>query len=223
MTCDFRAPGWLARHLWVGLLLIVVGLLIFGSMAYELKTNGPLVRSDPALAAQFHLMATQAPAWLIETMTFGFFLGKEVIEIIGVILIVYFLYKRFWPEVGMVLIGWSGGALLWIFVTRYFHRVRPEAQIGIIVHEPSFPSGHTMQTVLCFGLLAYFLIPRMPSLFWKWVIAIVAILTLLFIGFSRLYEGGHYLTDLIAGVGAGLAWGALVYTVMEMFTLRRRT
>ena len=184
MSCDFRAPGWLARHPKFGVILFIVGMLIFGVLAYELKTQGPLVRSDIGLASTLHAMATKAPASIVEIMTFGFFLGKEVIEVIGAILVVYFLYKRFWPELGMVLIGWSGGALLWILITRYFDRVRPEAQIGIVVHEPSFPSGHTMQTALCFGLLAYFLVPRMPSLFWKWVIVIVAILTSLFIGFS---------------------------------------
>ncbi len=222
MSCDFRAPGWLARHPLAGVLMVVIGLLIFGTLAYQLKTNGPLVQSDIPLAESYHVMAAHASPSMIEAMTFGFFLGKEVIELIGVILVIYFLHKRFWPELGMILIGWSGGALLWILITSYFHRVRPAAQIGIVVTEPSFPSGHAMQTVLCFGLLAYFLIPRMPSLFWKWVIAIAAVLIMLFIGFSRLYEGGHYLTDLIAGFGLGMAWGALVYSVLESFTLRRK-
>lgn len=221
-SCDFDAPGWLVTHPAVPLLLFVIGAAIFGVLAYQVKTNGPLLRWDVPLAAQLHSMAPKATPGFIEIMTFGFFLGKEMIELIGVILIVYFLHKRFWPELGMVLIGWSGGALLWIFITQYFHRVRPEAQIGIVVHEPSFPSGHTMQAVLCFGMLAYFLVPRMPSLFWKWVIVIVTVLTLLFIGFSRLYEGGHYLTDVIAGYALGLAWGALVYTAMEVFVIRRR-
>jgi membrane-associated phospholipid phosphatase len=72
-------------------------------------------------------------------------------------------------------------------------------------------------------MLAYFLIPRMPSLFWKWVIAIAGIATVLFIGYSRLFEGGHYLMDLIAGAALGIAWGGLVYTVLETFVVRRRT
>ncbi len=220
--CEFSAPGWLITHPVWPILAILVGGAIFAFMGYQVRTNGPWLRWDVPLAAQLHTMATQAPASYIEIMTFGFFLGKEMIELIGVILIVYFLHKRFWPELGMVVIGWSGGALLWIFITQFFHRTRPEAQIGIVVHEPSFPSGHMMQSVLCFGLLAYFLVPRMPSLLWKWVIVIAAIVTILFIGYSRLYEGGHYLTDVISGVALGLAWGALVYTIMEMFVIRRR-
>ncbi len=220
--CDFRAPGWLARHVGVAVLLIIVGSLLFGAMAYELKTNGPLISTDTALASQLHATAESTLNLTNETMTFGFFLGKEVIEIIGVLLLVYFVHKHFWPEVGMILIGWSGGTVIWFFITRYFDRMRPAQQLGIDVRYPSFPSGHTMQSVMCFGLLAYFLMPHLPSTAWKWVVAIVAVLTMLFVGFSRVFQGGHYLSDVLAGYGIGLAWGTLIYTWMESYVVKRR-
>ncbi len=222
MTSDFRAPGWLARHQAVGWLMFIIGILAFSFMAFQLKTNGPLVGLDMSTERTYQALAAHSTPGFDEIMTFGFFLGKEMTEVIGAILVVYFLYKRFWPEVFMVLIGWSGGAAIWFILTRYFDRVRPEPQMGIVVHEPSFPSGHTMQAVLCFGMLAYFIIPKMPNLFWKWVIAIAAIATMLFVGYSRLFESGHYLSDLLAGYALGIAWAGLVYTVLETFTLRRR-
>jgi undecaprenyl-diphosphatase len=215
-NCDFGAPGWLARHVGVAIVLIVVGSLLFGAMAYELKTNGPMVAEDTALASQMHAEAVQTASTTNETATFGFFLGKEVLELIGLILIVYFLHKRFWPELGMVLIGWSGGTVLWYFVGHYFNRARPAEQMGIPVKAyASFPSGHTMQSMLVFGLLAYFLMPHLPSAFWRWVIAIAAVLAMLFVGASRVFQGGHYLSDVLAGYGLGLAWGALIYMLME--------
>jgi undecaprenyl-diphosphatase len=90
-----------------------------------------------------------------------------------------------------------------------------------VVNDPSFPSGHTLSSVICYGLLAYFLIPRMPSLFWKWVLVIATVLTLAYIGYSRIFLGGHYLTDILAGYALGLAWAALVFTLIERFFLRR--
>src|SRR5512140_1225730 len=105
MTCDFRAPGWLARHPMVGVLMVIIGGLIFGTLAFEVRTHGALLQGDAPLAASLHAMATQASPNFNETMTFGFFVGKELTEIIGVLLVLYFLHKRFWPELGMVVIG----------------------------------------------------------------------------------------------------------------------
>jgi membrane-associated phospholipid phosphatase len=55
----------------------------------------------------------------------------------------------------------------------------------------------------------------MPSAFWKWFVIILSVLVMLFIGFSRLFSDGHYLTDLLAGYALGIAWAGLVYTTLE--------
>ncbi len=221
--CELSAPGWLARHALIAVLLILLGGLSFGALAYELQTNGPMVQLDTQLSSMFHGMILKTPGPIVEEMTFGFFLGKEDLQLLGAILVVYFLYKKYWPEIGMVLIGWAGGSLIWTPLIYYFNRMRPAQQVGIQVHTiPSFPSGHSMFALLALGLLAYMVVPKMPSLFWKWVVAIAAVLLILFVGFSRVFENGHYLSDVLAGYALGLAWGVLVYTVLEFFVIRRR-
>ena len=122
----------------------------------------------------------------------------------------------------MLLVGLGGGAIIWYFLIGIFNRPRPTEQLGIVVTDPSFPSGHTISSMICYGLLAYFLIPKMPSLFWKWVLVIATILTLAYIGYSRIFLGGHYLTDIVAGYALGLAWAALVFTLIEKMFLSRR-
>ncbi len=59
------------------------------------------------LEARFHEMADKLPPSINELLTYGFFLGKEDLQLLGVILGVYFIHKRFWEELGMVLIGWA--------------------------------------------------------------------------------------------------------------------
>ena len=210
-----RSPGWLAARPMIGVLMFVLGGLLFGALAYNVETRGPLLQWDTPLAQEMHTEATQTPLGTLEYLIFGFFLGKELIQVIGGILVLYFLYKRFWRELAMVLVGLGGGGYLWYVLSRYFERPRPSAQLGIVVTDPSFPSGHTIAAVLCYGLLAYLLVPKMPSTFWKVFVIVVALFAIAFIGFSRLFLGGHYLTDIVAGYALGVAWAGLVYTVLE--------
>jgi len=218
-----RSPGWLAHWPIVGVLMIVIGSLIFGALAYNVSTNGPLLQWDQPVTNHLTSQAQDLPDRVLEYLTFGFFVGKELLQVIVIILILYFLYKRFWPELAMLLIGSGGGAILWYWIIRIFDRPRPTEQIGIHVSDPSFPSGHAISSMICYGLLAYLLIPKMPSLFWKWLVGIAAIVTILYVGYSRLSLGGHYLTDIIAGYGLGLAWAGLVFTLIERISLKRQT
>jgi undecaprenyl-diphosphatase len=202
--------------------MVLVGSLIFGAFAYNVQTHGPLLQWDVPLSSKLHTEAVNTPARTIELLIFGFFVGKELVQVIAVILILYFLHKRFWRELSMVLIGFGGGALIWYSLSRFFDRPRPAAQIGIVVSDPSFPSGHVISAVICYGLLAYLFVPKMPSQFWKWVVIIGALLIMAYIGFSRLFLGGHYLSDLIAGYAIGIAWAGLVYTLIERTFMKRK-
>jgi membrane-associated phospholipid phosphatase len=217
-----RVPGWLARWPVIGIMMFLIGSLVFGALAYNVWTKGPLLQWDVPLTGELYKEAVEEPPRIIELMIFGFFVGKELVQVIAVILSLYFLHKRFWRELAMLVVGLGGGALLWYLLIGIFNRPRPETQIGIVVTDPSFPSGHVITAVLAYGLLAYLFVPKMPSLFWKWVVVIASILTMLYIGFSRLFLGGHYLTDLLAGYALGIAWAGLVYTLIERISMRRK-
>jgi undecaprenyl-diphosphatase len=62
----------------------------------------------------------------------------------------------------------------------------------------------------------------MHSLFWKWVVILVSAFIILFIGFSRIFQGGHYLTDVLGGYALGLAWASLMYLIIENVYRRRK-
>jgi undecaprenyl-diphosphatase len=79
-----------------------------------------------------------------------------------------------------------------------------------------------MSALICYGFLAYLFVPKMPSRFWKWMLSIATVVLILFDGFSRVFQGNHYLTDVLAGYALGIAWAALVYTVIEIIFLRRK-
>jgi membrane-associated phospholipid phosphatase len=75
--------------------------------------------------------------------------------------------------------------------------------------------------VICYGFLAYLLVPRMPSRFWKWILSIGLLLLVLFEGFSRIFHGNHYLTDVLAAYALGIAWLVLVCMILESIFVKR--
>ncbi|HZY44159.1 MAG TPA: phosphatase PAP2 family protein, partial [Anaerolineae bacterium] len=80
---------------------------------------------------------------------------------------------------------------------------------------------HSISAIMCFGLLAYLILPKISSHFWKAIVIITTLLIILYIGYSRLFVGDHFLTDVLAGYGLGIAWSGLVYTVVELISKKK--
>ena len=213
-----HTPGLLARWPLIGVMLVLLGGLLFGALALNLETHGPLLPVDVRVANDLHAIALQSSPAMRGVMIFGFYLGEQVIVVIGVILALYFLYKRFWPGLAMVVIAWAAEGAIWLVLSQYYHRARPVFDVPIWhqMTEPGFPSGHTIAAVMCFGLLAYLIVPKMPSRFWQAVVIVTAGLVILYIGYSRMFVGDHYLTDVLAGYGLGVALCGSVYTLVEV-------
>ncbi|BAT52415.1 Phosphoesterase, PA-phosphatase related [Nostoc sp. NIES-3756] len=86
-----------------------------------------------------------------------------------------------------------------------FGRARP-ALWDYIVHAVhySFPSGHAMVSTAVYGYIGYILAKEFPQ--WREPILASTVTLILAIGFSRLYLGVHWPTDVLVGYAAGLLW-----------------
>jgi hypothetical protein len=103
-----HSTGLFAKSPIIGLILFLFGSLTIGVLAYQLSTNEAFLQWDLTIAKTFRATQTNAPWSLMENMLFGYFLGKEMVILVGTVLAVYFLYKRFWQELVMVSIGLGG-------------------------------------------------------------------------------------------------------------------
>src|SRR5689334_5021345 len=103
------------------------------------------------------------------------------------------------------------GNFLTLVIKSFVHRPRPNpSMVHVLVHETatSFPSGHAVAAVLTAGAIWLLFRTRRPA--WLHVILILYVLA---IGWSRIYLGVHWLSDVLAGYIVGLAWLALTIMI----------
>jgi undecaprenyl-diphosphatase len=90
----------------------------------------------------------------------------------------------------------------------------------------SFPAGHPATAVAIFGFLWYLAYASPKRSVWRTLLLIGLAAYIVLVGFSRIYEGEHWFSDVIAGYLLGSIW--LIVTVYfyewgkARFWLRRR-
>jgi len=215
-----RTPYLLARSPIIGLIMMLIGVSLFGVLAINLETHGPLLQTDTQIVNEFHEAELQSSTLERDTMGAGYYLGEHIILAIGALLGIYFLFNRYWTELMMVVVAWLGEGAIWLSLSHYFNRPRPTFALYIWTQAPgpSFPSGHTLSAVMCYGLLAYLLVPKIRLNLWKVFVVLIATLIIIFVGVSRVYTGDHFPTDVLAGYALGVAWTGLAYTAVELIS-----
>jgi undecaprenyl-diphosphatase len=73
----------------------------------------------------------------------------------------------------------------------------------------AFPSSHATTAVVVYGFLAVVIAGGLPQPR-RWIPYSVAVLLGTLVGFSRLYLGAHWLSDVLAGFSLGLVWMAML-------------
>jgi len=221
ISIGLESPGTLGKKPIIGILMFIIGSLIFIILAYSLVTKGILIQWDLPIAEYFHNLALITPVFIIDFMIAGYYVGLEGIIVIGIILGLYFLYKRHYRELVMVAVGFGGGAIIFEVLSAIFKRPRPFLLFDKIIwagtpNIPGFPSGHTLSAVVCFGFLIYLFVPKIKSYLGKTIVITLGLIIIIYIGISRLYIDDHFLTDVIAGYALGIAWFGLAYTSIEL-------
>ena len=212
-------PGqYLGLHLTIGLLAAAGCLWLFGGLAEDLLTGDPIVRFDRALDDYLHARATPPlTTFFLIVTAWG---SIEAIVLLGVVVAAILAWGRRWLFLGSWLAAVAGSAVLNQLLKGLFERPRPYFKHPLLVETSySFPSGHAMESFVAYGMLAYFAVLALRS--WKARVAAVfgAALLVMLIGFSRMYLGVHYFSDVLAGYAAGGVWLSALITGVE--TIRR--
>ncbi len=145
--------------------------------------------------------------------------GTVGMTLLTVVLGIVLWRQRWWSQLVELLIAMVGGAVTIFLMKAFFQRARP-AEALLEVRGLSFPSGHSFISVVFFGFCAYLLIrSRLPPLVTVPGV-IVSLLLIPVIGFSRIYLGVHFLTDVLGGFAAGFVWLLLTLVLVRLARAR---
>jgi len=186
----------------VGFVGLVASVFLFGSIADGVREHEAFAL-DTWATPFLHALASPGMDAVMNTLTT---MGTSLVIVpVFVVAVVALLWQRRYGAA--VFLGLAGGGALALEATMkvIFERPRPRLAWARVLPDYSFPSGHTTNAVVFYIALAVIL----WSVFGRRIglIALsVAIVLALGVGVSRIYLGFHYLTDVVGGVLAGIAW-----------------
>lgn len=123
----------------------------------------------------------------------------------------FFLSRR--RDAAMALLaGAAGGGLVVALLKALFGRPRPEEIFAPLGY--SFPSGHTFGAVTVLGITGYYLAREVSARYRAWVWG-ASILGMFLVGWSRMYLGEHYPSDVGAGYAAAFCWVYICLSVAK--------
>lgn len=186
----------------VGLLIAAFAIWVFAQIADEVVEKETTTTDTQILQA---IRRLHTP--LLDQIMVGItFLGQpSVLVVLSLSLGIWLLFQRRRSEATTLAIAAIGAASLNYWLKELFARDRPALWDRVVdVRYYSFPSGHAMVSVVMYGLIGYLLAKTFPR--WRVLIFILTISLIVAIGFSRLYLGVHWPTDIVAGYAAGMVW-----------------
>lgn len=214
------APRLLTATLVIGLIAAGLALLLFSWLGHAI-TEGVTPAADEYLRNLVHERSSPAlTRVMIAASRFG---GPGWLIPLGVVLAFAFLLAEWRRGALLVVVTIAGAGLLNSMLKQSFARARPAAFFEYpLPVSHSFPSGHAFFAASFFGGLAVLVSGRVRSVALRVLLWIVTIALVLLIGFSRVYLGVHYPSDVFAGYAAAVVWVAAVAFGDRLVRHRRR-
>jgi undecaprenyl-diphosphatase len=200
--------------------LVLVG-IPFGLLLHQVTSDGPLTTIDQSAATWLNAELHDEDLAIAGLQAISF-TGKPIFLLFAVGLPGLWIFLHGGRKLAVFLaVTCIGGGIVDTFVKVAVGRTRP------VVDQPiteamgnSFPSGHSMQAVVCYGALLLVFLPFLGRTAARWATAGVVALALA-IGVSRLALGVHFISDVLGGYVLGAAWLAASVAAFEIWREER--
>lgn len=208
----------------VPFLIVVLGFLLFIILA-NLIDRSTIRDIDVYFLKMFRqsndLSKPTGPEWMLETMRDITALGSGTVIAISIIFFAgYLILVKRYHTLSYILFAILGGTAIGLGLKEFVGRVRPDIVPHLTAaNSMSFPSGHSMMSVVIYLSLAVLLARIQQNNKVKFYIITSALVICFLIGVSRIYLGVHYPTDVLAGWSLGLAWAILVRIFVRWYNI----
>ena len=205
----------LGLRLTINAVLFGLAVWAFAGLLEEVLDKAKLVHWDVAANAWLYTHATVTGLRIFHAITL---VGSPGVWVVTALFALWLLWRR----EHFLFLAWIasnvGGGLLQLLLKSTIHRDRPQYAARYLHGQSySFPSGHTISATICWSLMV---VCAGLSLGWhgrrRAMLYVVSTTLILAIGFSRLYLGVHYPSDVVGGLIAGTAWVVLCATTMRI-------
>lgn len=183
------------------ILILGLALMIFAVTAYLIMTRDTLAL-DTAIREFSYGLRNEGLTVIFKLLTY---MGNW--QTITILCILFLLLKALRKNFGFPL---AATAIITTIIQKTlkisFHRQRPDVALHLI-HQGgfSFPSGHSMTSMVFYGMLIFLCRRYIKNKRISNTLTALLSLLILLIGYSRIYLGVHYPTDVIGGWSIGIS------------------
>jgi undecaprenyl-diphosphatase len=212
------------------ILILAVGAVFASLLAFTTgwvydavtEADGVAALDHPVLEAAKSLRSPALDTAATGYTDLGGGIGMPILALIATAVLA--LRRRSWTPVILIVTAAAGSLFMTIAGKQLIGRARPPLSDAVPPYEysPSFPSGHSLNSFVIAGIVAYVIILRSRSPRSRaWTVTAAAIFALT-IGLSRVFLGHHWLTDVLAAWTLGAAWLVLVITAHRLYLTTRK-
>lgn len=200
--------------IWLGICL----LLVFGlaNLAEEVLEQEAFAFDETILLWVNQFSSPMLDQVMLTVTRLG---DPDIVVPITCIDVVWLWWRWRWRIAAIFAITCIGGAVLSTGFKLLFGKERPALWSQLITETSySFPSGHALGSMVLYGFSAYLLVQCFKPQ--KWLIYGTATLLIGSVGFSRIYLGVHWPTDVVAGYSIGFLWLSVCIGLFQLETRR---
>ena len=193
--------------------------LAFLALAVVARSSAYLPVDPPVSQA----VQSQDAGWLhtlAEAISWMGFPPQVAVEV-ALLALVIFLTGQRWEALGVAVAG-AGAGVLYLLSLPVVDQPRPSpdlVRVAASLPSSAFPSGHETTVTAVLGFLGY-VGSRHGRLARRLALAVGVGLAILIVGWARLYQGQHWLSELVGGFCLGCFWLAVTILVYQRVSTR---